>query len=92
MPASQNTRLFNRSKIALDLEIKDTNTLSKFCNYFVEAFFFHELRCFSPSRRKQLKSQSKFYAVDPILAKKSGYHHADTDYWILENFVFLILP
>jgi uncharacterized protein len=89
--SSQNTRLFNRSKIAKELGIRDTNTLSKYCGYFIETYLYHELRCFFKSRRKELRSLSKFYAVDPILAKKSGIHYSSTNYWILENFVFLEL-
>jgi predicted AAA+ superfamily ATPase len=88
---SQNTRLFNKSKIALELGIKDTTTLSKFCSYFIETYLFSEIRCYARSRRQQLRSLSKFFCVDPIMAKEVGYHDTTSSYWILENLVFNVL-
>ena len=89
--SSLNTRLFNKSKILEEVGVKDLNTLSKFCGYFEEAYLFSEVKYFSNSLKKQLRSISKFYAVDPVLAKVSGYHSSNSDYWILENFVYLEL-
>jgi hypothetical protein len=85
--ATQNTRLFNQNKSAVDVGIKSDLTIAKFCDYFTEVYLYSELRLYSRSRRKQLRGKAKFYAVDPLLAKSVGYHHGDTTYWILENHV-----
>jgi hypothetical protein len=89
--ASQNTRLFNKSQVALELGIKDTTTLNKFCSYFIETYLYSEVKCFAKSKRKQLRSLSKFYCVDPLMAKQVGYHNSDSSYWIVENLVFIAL-
>lgn len=86
--ASQNTRLFNKSKITPEVGLKDINTLTKFCSYFIETYLYREIRCFSESMRKQLRSLSKFFCVDPVLAQTCGYHGGDVGYWKLENLVF----
>lgn len=85
--ASQNGRLFNKSVVAKELGIKNAITIDKYCDAFQETFLYSELRLFSRSRRKQLRGKSKFYAIDPLLAKEVGYHHGDSDYWVLENHV-----
>ena len=85
--ASQNTRLFNQSAVAKELGIKSSLTIGKFCDYFKETYLYSEIRQFSRSKRQQLRGRAKFYAVDPLMAKESGFHHTDSEYWILENHV-----
>ena len=85
--ASQNTRLFNQSKVAKELGIKSSLTIGKFCDYFKETYLYSEVRQFSRSKRQQLRGRAKFYAVDPLMAKEVGFHHTDSEYWILENHV-----
>ncbi len=87
----ENTRLFNRAKTSKILDIKDNSTFSKYCSYFQETFLFYEIRQYSPSLRKQMRSLSKFYCVDPALPRSvagsssSGYSSE------FENLVFLEL-
>jgi predicted AAA+ superfamily ATPase len=64
----ENTRLFNRQKTSALLGIKDNQTMSNYCEYFKECYLFDEIRAFSGSLRKQFRSLSKFYCVDPTLA------------------------
>jgi predicted AAA+ superfamily ATPase len=85
--ASQNSRLLNQSLVSRDLGIKSLITTAKFCDYFLETFLYSEIRLFSRSKRGQLRGRSKFYAVDPLLAKQVGFHAGDSTYWILENHV-----
>lgn len=89
--ASQNTQLFNRSHAAKAIGIADQTTISKFCSYFVESYLFYEIKLFSRSKRSQIRSLSKFYAIDPILAQQNGYHHSAGSSWILENQVLVEL-
>ena len=54
---------------------------------FANRFYFTEIRAYNRSRRSQLRSHPKFYAVDPLLARESGFFAGNTEYWILENHV-----
>lgn len=87
----ENTRLFNRRKTAALLGIKDNSTFAKYCDYFKECYLFYEVRQSSPSLRKQMRSLSKFYCIDPALPRAvagsaSNGHSAE-----FENLVFLEL-
>jgi predicted AAA+ superfamily ATPase len=85
---STNTRLFSKRKVAEKTLDITALTVAKFCGYFSETFLFSEISLFSRSKRKQLAGRSKFYCVDPILAKEVGFHFSgDTAYWVLENHV-----
>ncbi len=86
--ASQNGRMLNQSNVSKDLSLKSVLTTNKFINYFKETFLYSEIKLYSKSAKKQTRGHSKFYAVDPILAKKTGLYYGDTLYWELENHVF----
>ncbi len=86
--SSQNGRIINQSATSRDLSIKSVITTNKFINYFKETFLYSEVRLYSKSAKKQLRGYSKFYCVDPVLAKRTGQHHGDTLYWVLENHIF----
>jgi len=88
---SDNTKLANRSALAMTLEVKKQSTVTTYCHYFQESFLVTELRAFSFSVRKQVRSLSKYYAVDPVLAKKVGFSFMKRDGVLLENLVFLEL-
>ena len=64
---AESSRLFNRSKIASAIGVRDPVTVGRYCQLFKNAYLFNELRQFSPSLRKRLRSLSKFYAVDHSL-------------------------
>ena len=71
--ATETSRLFNRSNVARTLGLKDQVTVGKYTSAFVATYLYRELRAFSPSVRKQLRSLSKFYCVDHALARENGF-------------------
>jgi len=85
--ASETTRLFNASKTARLLGLKDEATVRKFCRLLVESYLYIELKCFSYSLRKQTRSLSKFYAVDHALARINGFWKEDDKSRALEILV-----
>lgn len=70
--ASETTRLFNHSKTARLLGLKDEATIRRYCSYFLDFFLYTELRCFSKSIRNQTRSLAKYYSVDHALAISNG--------------------
>jgi len=84
----EHTRLFNRSKSAALIGIKDLSTFSKYINYFKECFLFSELRMYSRSLRQKLRSNSKFYCVDPRLPSTVSKTAADKDGAAFENLAY----
>ena len=70
--AAESTRLFNRSHVAKTLGLKDQVTVGRYTDAFVATYLYQELRAYSPSVRKQLRSLSKFYCVDHAMARESG--------------------
>jgi len=86
--ASESTRLFNRSKIAKLLGLKDPVTVTKYVKSFLDTFLFEELRGFSPSVRNQLRSLSKFYCCDHAMARENGFRSALQSGAQLESMVF----
>jgi len=87
----ENTRLFNRTKTAKLLGIKDLMTIDKYCEYFKECYLFYELRNYSLSLRKKLRSLSKFYCVDPALPATVAGSPSAGQSACFENLVFLEL-
>lgn len=88
---SSNTRLVNRSKIAKELGIKDDATVKRYMNWFAECYVFFEVKQFFASVRKQMRSQSKLYFIDPALAQQSTFSVMGTEGAFLENSVYLEL-
>jgi uncharacterized protein len=87
----ENTRLFNRQKTGELLGIKDNVTFAKYCEYFKETYLFFELRKYSQSLRKQIRSSSKFYCVDPALPREVAGSSSNGYSAEFENLIFLEL-
>jgi predicted AAA+ superfamily ATPase len=88
---SSNTCLINRKRIALQLGIKDDATVKRYMGWFSECYIFYEIKRFFASVRKQIRSQTKIYFVDPALAHASAFSVLGHDGAFLENAVFLEL-
>jgi hypothetical protein len=89
--AAQNTRLYNKSKIAKALEVKLPATIAKMATYFTETFLYSEIKLYSRSERERIRSLSKFYCIDPILAQRISIPTHDPSGATLENMIFLEL-
>lgn len=81
-------RKINKTKMAKTLGIKEANTINKYLGFFSECYLGQEIRKFDTSIRKQMRSLSKFYAIDPVLAQRIGIHTESKNAFYLENFVF----
>ena len=86
--ATESGRLFNRSNVAPIINVSGPLTVGKYCQLFCDAFLFQEIRAFSPSLRKQLRSLSKFYCIDHALSREVGLGFASGDSAQLEIMVF----
>ena len=85
---STNSRIFSKRKTATQTLGINLLTVTKFCDYFVDSYLFSEIKLFSRSKRKQIAGRSKFYCVDPLVAKQTGFYYSnDSKYWILENHI-----
>jgi uncharacterized protein len=85
--ATETSRLFNHSKIARLLKLKDEATIRKYCRHLIQAYLYYELRCFSKSVRSQTRSHPKYYCIDHALAKANGFWKVDDPTRILELIV-----
>lgn len=88
---SDNTRLLNRTNLAKQLGIKDAATIKRYCDWMEESYLFYEVKRFSPSVRKQMRSNAKYYCVDPTLARYSAFSLSEGRGAFLENIVYLEL-
>ena len=88
---SDNTRLMNRNRLARQLGIKDDSTIKRYCHWLEECYLFYEVKGFSPSVRKQIRSNPKYYCVDPALARYSAFSVLGDEGSFLENMVYLEL-
>jgi uncharacterized protein len=86
--ASENSSLLNRSKVAGLLGLKDQVTVGKYLRCFLATFAFSEIRAYSPSVRKQLRSLSKLYCVDHAMGCENGYRRPDGGGSSFETAVF----
>jgi len=86
--SSESTRLFNKTKVAELLGVKNQETVVKYTKSFIASYLFYELRNYSPSVRKQLRSLSKFYCVDHALARETGMQSPFDSGASLETMVF----
>jgi predicted AAA+ superfamily ATPase len=84
-------RKINKTKIAASIGLKNSDTVEKYISYFEEAFLGFQIRKFSPSVRKQLRNQTKFYAVDPALARRVGLARESSETFKFENLVLIEL-
>jgi predicted AAA+ superfamily ATPase len=85
--ATETSRLFNHSKIARVLKLKDEATVRKYCRLMVQSYLFYELRCFSRSARDQTRSHPKYYSIDHAMAKANGFWKVDDPTRVLELIV-----
>jgi predicted AAA+ superfamily ATPase len=85
--ATETSRLFNHSKIARLLKLKDEATVRKNCRLLVQTYLYYEVRCFSKSIRSQTRSHPKYYCIDHALAKSNGFWKTDDPTRILELIV-----
>lgn len=88
---SDNTRLLNRSTLTRQLGVKDDGTLKRYSHWLEECYLFYEVKGFDPSVRRQMRSQPKFYCVDPAMARYSSFRIMGDEGSFLENMVFLEL-
>jgi predicted AAA+ superfamily ATPase len=88
---SDNTRLINRSRMAKTLGIKDNGTIQRYTRWLEDCYLFNEIKGFSPSVKKQIRSNPKFYSVDPTLARMSAFSLMGGEGAFLENIVYLEL-
>lgn len=88
---SDNTHLINRSRLAKNLGVKDSGTINRYCKWLEESYLFHELKAFSPAIRKQIRSNPKYYCVDPAMARHSAFSVLGDEGSFLENAVYLEL-
>jgi uncharacterized protein len=84
-------RKINKSKLAQTIGIKEANTVNKYLGYFDECFLGKEVRKFDLSVRKQLRNLSKFYSIDPVLARRIGFGHESKEGFYFENLVLIEL-
>lgn len=84
-------RKINKTKLADVIGVREANTINKYFGYFIECYLGQEIRKFDLSIRRQLRNPSKFYAIDPVLAKRVGVYHPSKDAHYLENLVFIEL-
>ncbi len=85
--ATETTRLFNHSKVARLLKLKDEATVRKYCRLLVQSFLYYEIREYSKSIRSQTRSHPKYYAIDHALAKSNGFWKVDDPTRVLELIV-----
>lgn len=85
--ASDNACLFNLSKNAVELGLKDQSTIRKFIGYFIDVYLFSELRKFDPSLRRQRRSNPKFFCIDHALARENSFAMSPNLGRELENLV-----
>jgi predicted AAA+ superfamily ATPase len=88
---SDNTHLMNRSRVAKALGVKDNETIKRYSRWLEESYLFHEIKAFSPAIRKQIRSNPKFYCVDPAMARYSAFSVLGDEGAFLENSVYLEL-
>lgn len=88
---TDNTRLMNRSRVAKALGVKDSETIKRYSRWLEESYLFHEIKGFSPALRKQIRSNPKFYCVDPAMARYSAFSVLGDEGAFLENSVYLEL-
>jgi len=84
-------RKINKAKIAGTIGLQKGETVEKYIAYFEECFLGFQIKKYDPSARKQLRSQSKFYAIDPSLANRVGLPSDSKATYYLENLVLLEL-
>jgi hypothetical protein len=85
--ATETSRLFNHSKVARLLKLKDEATVRKYCRLLTQAYLFYEVRCFSKSVRSQTRSHPKYYCIDHAMAKANGFWKVDDPTRIIELIV-----
>lgn len=71
--ATETSRLFNHSKIARLLKLKDEATVRKYCRLLVQTYLYYEVRGYSKSVRSQTRSHPKYYCIDHAMAKSNGF-------------------
>jgi|GEM_PF-2018191 len=73
------------------LGIKDNETIKRYSQWLEESYLFHEIKSFSPSVRKQIRSNPKFYCVDPALARFNAFSVLGDEGAFLENTLYMEL-
>jgi predicted AAA+ superfamily ATPase len=84
-------RKINKTKLAASIGLKNSDTVEKYISFFEESFLGFQIRKFSPSVRKQLRNQTKFYAIDPALARRVGLSGESGETFKFENLVLVEL-
>lgn len=60
----------NKTKLAKLFGFKQQRTITKHISAFIDTYLFTEVKLFSPSPRKQMRSLSKYYPIDHALARQ----------------------
>jgi uncharacterized protein len=84
-------RKINKTKLTTSIGTKNADTTEKYIRFFEECFLGYEVRKFDLSVRKQLRNQTKFYAIDHALASRIGVPTDSMDTFLFENMVFVEL-
>ena len=80
-------RLVSTYKLERQLGISNAN-IGRYLEAFKEAFLVSEVSLFAYSVKKQIYNPSKFYVVDPGLARMAGFSFSDNLGALLENVVY----
>ena len=88
---TENTKLFNKSKLLKRLTIDDFETLNNYIYFIEETFLGFQVKKFDFSLGKQIKSKPKFYSVDFSLARQCGFSFSENSGAALENAVMIEL-
>ena len=84
-------RKINKSKLAQDIGLKSGDTVEKYLRYFEESYLGIQIKKYDSSVRKQLRNQSKFYAIDSAMAARIGITSDSKASFYLENLVVIEL-
>jgi predicted AAA+ superfamily ATPase len=84
-------RKLNKSKLAESIGLQNGDTVERYISYFEECYLGFQIKRYDPSVKKQLRSQSKFYAIDAELANRVGIPNDSKLAFYLENLVLIEL-
>jgi len=82
---------FSYLNLSRILEVKSSNTISKYVGYLEETFLFFSLNKFSYKHKEQITSNKKIYIVDNGILTSQNRFDSPSDGTYFENMIFIEL-
>jgi len=82
---------FSYNSLKKFIEIKSSNTIKKYIDYFEETYFIKQVNKFDYGLKKQIINDKKVYIVDNGFISNISANLTKDKGWLLENLVFIEL-